>query len=136
VLVVAAADSQVARDRLARDLAEWGFARTRTRKLFSAGETVGEAMVQSGEDLSLPLVAGQFPILAALPREGQPDVTLSLHYEGPLRAPVRKGEQVAELEIRVAGMEPSRVPLFAGNDVGKARGFDRLVNGLAGLFRW
>ena len=71
-----------------------------------------------------------------MPREGRPDVALSIHYEGPLRAPVRKGEAVAELEIRVDGMAPSHVPLYAGEDVDRARGLDRLWNGLVGLARW
>ena len=136
VLVVAAADSQGSRDRLARDLAEWGFSSTRTRKLFAGNVHVGDAMVQAGNALSVPLVTGNLPILATLPREGERDITLSIHYDGPLRAPVTKGEAVAELEIRVDGMEPSRVPLFAGEDVGNASGLDRLWNGLAGLMRW
>lgn len=136
VVVVAGADNQAARGRLARDLTEWGFASTNTRQLFSAKEQVAEAMVQAGDSLAVPLVAGNLPIVATLPRRGRPNIALSVHYEGPLRAPIRSGEAVAELEIRVDGMPPSRVPLFAGTDVGGAEGIDRLWNGLAGLVRW
>ena len=61
-------------------------------------------------------------------------VTLSIHYEGPLRAPIAKGEQVAELEIAVEGMQPSRVPLAATEAVPVANWHQRLINGLAGIF--
>jgi D-alanyl-D-alanine carboxypeptidase (penicillin-binding protein 5/6) len=60
-------------------------------------------------------------------------VKLSIHYKGPLRAPIAKGEPVAELEIAAEGMRPSRVSLMAAEDVPVANGFERLLNGVAGL---
>ena len=72
--------------------------------------------------------------LGWLPAGQTGKVKLSIHYQGPLRAPIAKGEQVAELEIAADGMRPSRVPLMAANDVPAANGFERLVNGIASLF--
>lgn len=135
-VVVAAAETKGARDTLARGLVEWGFATTRTRKLFDAEAPVGEAMVQGGDSLSVPLVTGKLPVVATLPTTASPEIRLTIHYNGPLRAPVEAGEQVAELQIAVEGNTPSRVPLFAGQAVAEARGLDRLRNGVAGLFRW
>ncbi len=48
-------------------------------------------------------------------------------------APVAKGAEVAELEIRVLGMAPGRIPLYAASGVAGAGPLDRLVNGLAAL---
>lgn len=136
VLVVAAAPRKSARDRAARDLAEWGFAATGTRRLYAAGEQVGAAMVQGGDALSVPVTAGSLPVMATVPRSGRAEIDLALHYQGPLRAPIAAGERIAELEIRVNGMPSSRVPLYAGRAVGTAGPLDRLWNGLAGLLRW
>lgn len=137
MMVVAGAESNRARNRLARDLIEWGFARTRARVLFASGEVIGQALVQGGEVLSVPLMAGNSPISAAQPdASGNPDVTLTIRYDGPLRAPIAEGEKVADLEISVAGMPTSHAPLYAAQDVGKAGSITRFKNGLAGLFRW
>lgn len=136
VLVVAGAETQAGRNRMARDLIEWGFSGTSTRKLFAGKAEVGSAMVQGGDALSVPLRTGSLPVLATVPRGKPSSITLSIRYEGPLKAPVDAGEQVAELEIAVDGMTTSRVPLFAASSVAPAEGIDRLWNGLAGFFRW
>jgi D-alanyl-D-alanine carboxypeptidase (penicillin-binding protein 5/6) len=113
-------------------LLEWGFAEWQAHPLFAANGTVGEARVQGGDARQVPLVANR-TVAAVLPKGEAGPIALKLTYHGPLVAPIAKGAQVAELEIR-AGDAASRLPLFAGAAVGRAGLFDRLVNGLAGLF--
>lgn len=134
VMVVAGAENPAARKRLARDLIEWGFTAYAAEPLFAAGEQVGRVRVQDGADLSVP-VHSELPVNATFPRGATRDLTMTLHYDGPIRAPVRKGEKVAELEISIAGQPPARVPLVAAANVGSASALDRLRNGLAGLLR-
>ncbi|MGQ7829106.1 D-alanyl-D-alanine carboxypeptidase family protein [Altererythrobacter sp. Z27] len=131
VVVVAGSDRARMRDRAARSYLEWGFRAFDSRPLFDEGAKVGSAKVQDGDRRSLSLVAGN-NIAAAMPRGTNRPISLAIHYEGPLRAPIMKGQRVAELEIRVDGMPPSRVPLIAGEDVKVAGPLDRLVNGFAG----
>ena len=121
-------------DRLdvARALLEWGFAAWTPRHLFDQGQTVIRAQVQEGDARSVPLVANR-EVHATLPRAGDQKVSLSVRYRGPVAAPIRKGDQIAELEIRVGNLAPGYVPLYAGRDVGKAGPLHRLVNGLANL---
>ena len=72
-----------------------------------------------------------------LPRGQTGKVTLAIRYDGPLRAPIAKGERVAELEIRVEGAAPAHVPLAAAATVREANAFERLVNGVRGtVLRW
>jgi D-alanyl-D-alanine carboxypeptidase (penicillin-binding protein 5/6) len=71
---------------------------------------------------------------ATLPNGERGPIVLRLSYQGPLIAPIAKGAQVAELEIRAGEAPPSHVPLFAAARVGKGGPLDRLVNGLVGLF--
>ena len=59
---------------------------------------------------------------------------LTIHYDGPLRAPIAKGEAVATLEIAVPGMEKATLPLYASQEVKEAGMFGRIANGFAGLF--
>jgi D-alanyl-D-alanine carboxypeptidase (penicillin-binding protein 5/6) len=133
VMVLAGSPLPKVRDAAARALLEWGFAAWDTRHLFDQGQTVTLAKMQGGDARSLPLVANR-EVHATIPRGSRPGITLAVHYRGPIVAPVRKGEQVGELEIRVAGLAPGHVPLYAGRDVGKAGAWDRLVNGFLNFF--
>lgn len=133
VMVLAGSPLPKVRDEAARALLEWGFAAWDTRHLFDQGRTIAQARVQGGDALSLPLVANR-EVHATVPRGSKPAISLVAHYRGPIVAPIRKGEQVGELEIRVAGLAPGRVPLYAGRDVGVAGPLDRLLNGLINLF--
>ncbi|AXB76671.1 D-alanyl-D-alanine carboxypeptidase family protein [Novosphingobium sp. P6W] len=133
VMVLAGSPLPKVRDDAAKALLEWGFAAWDTRHLFDQGQTVAQARIQGGDARTLPLVANR-EVHATIARGSQPGITLAVHYRGPIVAPVRKGEQVGELEIRVAGLAPGRVPLYAGRDVGKAGTLDRLWNGFINLF--
>lgn len=132
VMVVGGARSEAERAAASRALLEWGFAAWDRRSLFDAGQPVARARVQDGEQLHVPLVS-PVPLHATFVRGAAPKITLTLRYRGPLRAPLAKGQQVAELEIRTADGGTSSVPLYTDCAVGKAGPLDRIVNGLYGL---
>ena len=135
-LVMVAATAPTPRDRNRASIAmiEWGFDAFDTMKLYPRGGYVGEALVQEGARSTVPLVAAA-PIAATLPQGSSARPTLTIRYQGPLEAPLEEGERVAELEIAVEGAPSSRVPLVAGEDVAKANEWQRLKNGVVGLFR-
>jgi D-alanyl-D-alanine carboxypeptidase (penicillin-binding protein 5/6) len=133
VMVIAGARSEDERAAASRALLEWGFAAWQTRPLFPKDSVVGQAQVQNGDVRQLPLTAGR-NIAAVFPKGQSGPISLRIVYHGPLVAPIAKGAQVAELEIRSAGFPPGRVPLYAGKGVAEAGPLDRLVNGLMGLF--
>ena len=133
VMVIAGARSEEQRAAASRALLEWGFAEWQPRLLFERGVVVGEAKVQNGDARHVPLKAGR-NIAAMFPKGQAGPISLRIVYRGPLLAPIAKGTQVAELEVISAGLPPGRVPLYAGKSIGEAGPFDRLVNGLMGLF--
>lgn len=132
VMVIGGARSEAERAKAARNLLEWGFAAWTRQPLFAAGAEVGAARVQGGDARSVALVS-PWPIHATLPRGQTGPIRLTLRYTGPLVAPIARGAQVAELAIADASGGESRVPLVAGESVGKAGLLDRLANGLYGL---
>jgi D-alanyl-D-alanine carboxypeptidase (penicillin-binding protein 5/6) len=132
VLVLAGADRSYARDRWARRYVEWGFDGFERKRLFGEGARVATARVQDGTQRSVPLVV-QRPIVVNLPDDVQGNFSLTLQYDGPLRAPIAQGAEVATLEIAVPGMAPARVPLFAGEHVPRAGVLERISNAFA---RW
>ena len=133
LMVIGGANSNVERMAASRALLEWGYTAWQDRPLFAPGALVGEARVQGGDARHVGLLAPH-TISATLPRAAGKVTGLRIVYQGPLRAPLAKGTQVAELEIRVEGLPPSRVPLVSAQAVGKAGPLDRLRNGLMSLF--
>lgn len=132
VMVVGGARSEAQRAAASRALLEWGFAAWQRRPLFQAGMPVARARVQGGDALHVPLVS-PIALHATFPGGTAPRVALTLRYTGPLRAPLAKGAQVAELEIRTSDGSISRVPLQTARAIGKAGPLDRIVNALYGL---
>ncbi|MEE4207364.1 MAG: D-alanyl-D-alanine carboxypeptidase family protein [Erythrobacter sp.] len=132
VLVTAGVDRSDVRDGWARRYVEWGFSSFQRRRLFGKGEPVTEARVQDGSARSVALVADR-PVEIAVPRGKEKELKLSVHYDGPLRAPVAAGNRVAMLRIEVPGMDTARIPLFAAEAVEEAGPIDRIVNAFA---RW
>lgn len=133
IMVIGGAPSEPARAAASRALLEWGFSAFQSRPLFSKGSMIAAARVQGGDARSVPLVAPH-SVIASVPRGTGARISLRVVYKGPLVAPIRKGAQVAQLEIRVGDMAPGHVPLYAGRQVGEAGLVDRVMNGLAGLF--
>lgn len=133
ISVTGGAVSDAQRIAASRALLEWGFARWRTRPLFAPGQTIAQARVQGGSEAAVAL-ASPGPVYATYPREGGGRIRLRLVYEGPIVAPIAKGQAVAELEIRVGDQPAGRVPLVAAEAVGKGGAMDRLVNGFKNLF--
>ncbi len=133
VMVVAGAKSDAHRAEASRALLEWGFSEWRERPLFEKGTIVGRANVQGGSARSVALVGGT-AISATVPKAGEEEVSLAVVYRGPIEAPIAKGARVAELEIRIGDLPPSRVPLFAKHGAASAGPMDRLLNGLMNLF--
>lgn len=133
VFVVGGAKTSAERAAAAEAIVEWGYSAWSARSLFAPGEQVAQARVQGGNVREVPLVVGR-EVYAAVPATGDAPVALRVRYNGPLIAPVSMGSQVADLEIQVPGMKPSRIPLYAARTVREAGPVDRLYNGLMNLF--
>jgi D-alanyl-D-alanine carboxypeptidase (penicillin-binding protein 5/6) len=134
MMVVAGATSIEERAAASRTLLEWGFAQWSAQLLFAAGAKVADAQVQNGAARRVALVA-PYAIHAVQPRgvEKGKSPALRLIYQGPLVAPIVKGQKFAELEISMPDQTSSRVPLYAAENIALAGPLDRLGNGLAGL---
>jgi D-alanyl-D-alanine carboxypeptidase (penicillin-binding protein 5/6) len=132
IIAISGAESQAERKDDGRRLLEWGFKNYSEAKLFEPGETVGYARIWGGERMYMPLVGGDGGVSVVLPRvPTNPKVTARIYYTGPLKPPLRKGQQVAILRVTTNTDATSDVPLYAAVDVGPAgfmwRGLDSLL---------
>jgi D-alanyl-D-alanine carboxypeptidase (penicillin-binding protein 5/6) len=133
MMVLAAVPTGRLRDKTARDLLDWGFAAFETTTLLAPGAQVGEAALQDGASRSVGL-ATQAPVMVSLRALDGPPPRLTIRYNGPVEAPVARGQRIATLRIETNDAPPHDVPLVATGDVPRANGVQRLLNGLAGPF--
>jgi D-alanyl-D-alanine carboxypeptidase (penicillin-binding protein 5/6) len=134
--VLAGLPSWNARVQESTRLIEWGFNAWQDKPLFQKGAKVGAAKVQMGSSSEVPLVAPSnlaVSVPAGLSLDSKP-IAMKIHYEGPLMAPIAKGQEVAQLIITTGDTAPQVVPLVAGEDVGRAGFFGRVWIGLKQLF--
>lgn len=133
VMVVGGADTGRVRQDAAREFMEWGFEAFERQILFAEGESVGAARVQNGSAFSVPLYASG-PVAVSLPRNAASDYSIRIEYEGPLRAPIKAEEVVAELVVSGEGMPEARIPLHAGETIDVAGPLDRMLNAVMSWF--
>jgi len=130
IVVVNGLTSKRERTSAARRLLEWGYRNFRPFKLFDKDETVGEARVWGGTSMYVRLV-GKGPVRVFLPRFDKKKVKASIVYDGPLKPPIKQGDQVARLRVVADNSATSEVPLYAAEDIGHGsvmrRGFDSLL---------
>ena len=132
VVVIGRAATEPGRAAAARSLAEWGFTAWDARAFLQPGFVVGAAQVQGGTSRLVPLgVPRSFAL--TLPKGRAAQVSGRILYDGPLKAPLAAGQQIARLELHVAGQPDHTIPLVTIRAVSAAGPIDRIVNGLLGL---
>lgn len=119
-LIFVMAGMESARQRATESLRmmQWAFRNFRNYKLFSAGDEVENAEVWLGEKVRVPLVTKD-PVALTLTPDMRQNMKVEVAYDGPVPAPVKAGEELAQLVISVPGLDPVRRPLVAGADVAK-----------------
>lgn len=132
IAVVMGLPTKKARKREVRRILDWGFRSFARFKLFDADETVAYARVWGGEQFYVPLV-GDGELSVVLPRfPKKPKLRAQVIYDGPLKPPVRKGDQVAKLRVTSQTNAVNEVPLYAAEDVEPGslvrRGLDALAH--------
>jgi len=112
---------------------EWGFNAWQSRPLLRQGQRIGEAQVQLGAAASVGLVAPRNLAVTYPAGMGQ-NLRARIVYQGPVRAPIARGQHIADLVVTTADMPPQAMPLVAEAEVGEAGFFRRIWQGLMSLF--
>ena len=135
IMVVAASPTGRQRNDGARAFIEWGFQAFDSRILFPVGTELASVRVQNGGLRRVGAVAPR-PIRLAVPKGQTPKISLKVRYEGPVQAPIEKGQTVAELAIFLDGQQVSSLPLVADSSISSASQLQRVFNGIASWMPW
>ncbi len=138
IVVLAGARNEKDRGEEARKLLDFGFHGFETKILFAEGQTIGAAKVFGGDRSYVPLV-GPGTASLMMPRNTNDRITARIVYEGPVPAPISKGQLIGKLRVWRGDNLALEMPLQAADDVGKGTMSQRAMDGatelLIGLFR-
>lgn len=144
IFVISGLNTAQDRAREAEAIVNWAFRQFAEKKVIDKGRVLAQADVWMGSADKVGLVS-ENDVSTLVPVSAQKTVKAEIIYTGPVRAPVAKGQELAQLIVRPEGLEELRVPLVADRDI--ARGgfmarmkmvsgvlFERLKNGPEGAF--
>ena len=127
ILVINGLNSMNQRSDETERLIEWGFREFENYTLVEAGQPITEAEVWLGETATVPLVPANKAV-ATLPRAARKDMKVTAIYDGPVAAPIAKGQQVGKLVVTAPSLkQPQEIPLIAGADVPRLGFFGRVM---------
>jgi serine-type D-Ala-D-Ala carboxypeptidase (penicillin-binding protein 5/6) len=134
VMVLQDLPNAKARDQESERLAEWAFREFTDYKLVAAGDKVDDAPVWLGAEASVPLTVAR-DFVVTLSHKSRSEMKVSEQYDGPVAAPIRKGQPVGKIVVTAPGAQPTEAPLVAGADVPRMGALGR-VAALAGYLVW
>ncbi|OHT20249.1 D-alanyl-D-alanine carboxypeptidase DacD precursor [Sphingomonas haloaromaticamans] len=131
VMVVAGLTSSNQRVSQSVAFMEWGFRAWKAVPLVAKGKKVQDAEVQLGDARTIGLVAPR-DLAVTLPAGVAGNMKVSVVYNGPIKAPIKAGQHIADLVVQTGDTPPQLMPLVAENAVDEAGFFARIAAG----FRW
>lgn len=132
VLVVNGLNSEAERAQEGERLLSWGLHNFDDVTLFKAGQKVVDAKVWLGTQKQVPLTVAH-DARATLSKVGSNKIKMVAEYQGPLDAPVKKGQEVGKLKITLPSGETQEIPLVAAGEVGRVSRLARIPHVIA---RW
>ena len=133
VMVVAGLDSFNHRIEESVKFMDWGLKAWESKPIVRAGKEVGKAEVQMGSAAEVGLVAPR-NIAVSLPTGAAANMKIAVVYDGPVKAPIAKGQHIADLVITTPDTPPQMMPLVADSDVPAAGFFGRAWAGFMSFF--
>jgi D-alanyl-D-alanine carboxypeptidase (penicillin-binding protein 5/6) len=132
ILVVTGLSNMKVRGEESERLIDYAFREFEDVTLAKAGDILSTAEVWLGDADSVPLQAPK-DLVVTVPRRAAADLKVTVVYDGPVPAPIRKGDVVAELSISAPGIPAMETPLVAGADVDRRGPIGRAFANLGSL---
>ena len=110
-------------------LLNWGFRNTNTFEIAKQNETLFELDTWLGKENKIRASTKEDYFLTINKKDVR-NLNVSIRYDGPIAAPIQKGEQVAQLVISSKEKTIKTLPLYASEDLKKVNFFKSLVTSI------
>ena len=121
IFVLSGLESLEDRAQEAETIVNWAFRQFVVKNYGKSGDEVGRARVWNGKSRNVGLIL-EDDLNVMLPVLSASDPSFSIEYFGPIKAPLTKGDKVAELVIKSQDLPETRHALVADSNV-SAGGF-------------
>jgi serine-type D-Ala-D-Ala carboxypeptidase (penicillin-binding protein 5/6) len=129
IAVASGFESKNLRSSQSLKLLNWGFRNTNTFEISKKNETTFEIESWLGIKDKINAVTKE-NFYVTIDKKDIKHLNVSLNYNGPIKAPIRKGEKVAELIIKKKNKNLKTLPLYASEDLKKVNFFKSLATSL------
>ena len=110
-------------------LLNWGFRNTNTFEISKSDETIFELDTWLGTSNKIKATTKE-DFYLTINKKDISHLTVSLNYEGPIRAPIKQGAQIATMTVKKKDEIIKSLPLYAVEDLKKVNFFKSLITSL------
>lgn len=126
IFVITGLDTAAERAQESQSIVNWAFRQFAMREVGKAGDQFTQADVWMGAESTVGLVAPE-DLNVLMPALSTGALDAEVVFNGPVAAPVSKGDQLAELVFTPEGLPEKRVPLVADRDIAAGGFFSRMT---------
>ncbi len=125
ILVVNGLKTMKERGQESKKILEWGFREFDNYTFSTKGSVIDQIPVWMGDKENVPVVAAE-NIIITMKRLDYLKKKVTLIYDSPVKAPIKKGQRLGTLRISLTDGTTYDFPAVAGEDIGKIGYFGKL----------
>ena len=129
IAVASGFDTKQFRSSESLKLLNWGFRNTNTFEISKKEDTNFEIDTWLGKENKINAITKE-DYFITINKKDIRHLTVTLNYNGPVKAPIQKGDKVAELIISKKDETLKKLPLYASEDLKKVNFFRSLITSL------
>ena len=135
IFVLSGLDSLEDRAQEAETIVNWAFRQFVMKKFGKSGFEIAKAKVWNGKSRTVGLnLARDLDVMIPVLSSSEP--SFAVEYVGPIKAPIKKGDKIAELVIKSQDLPETRHNLLAANSVSAGGFFVQIRTAGEYLFSW
>ena len=134
IMVVNGLKSMKERDSESKKIMEWGLREFDNYSLFKDGAVVANIPVWLGAEQNVPVVLNKDAVVT-MHRLDKPKAKVAVTYDSWAKAPVKKGDILASLNVTLPDGKIYRFPLIAQKDIEKVGFFGKMKTAVMSLFK-
>ena len=122
-------ETKNSRSRESAKMLTWGLRRFDSIKVAKKNEIISSLNVWNGKKNKVEVVVAE-DIYLTIPKRKKNTIKVVVEYNGPIQAPIAKGEKLGLLNIYIAGELKKKFDIFSGEKIQKANIFSRLLTSI------
>ena len=125
IIVINGLKSSKERTIEAETLLNWAYNETKHFTIIKKGQILSSTDVWLGKKNKIDLISSK-EIFTTLDFDQSQNVKIKLSYDKPLKAPIKKNQEIGKIKIEIPNKELIEIPLIASEDVKKTNVFLRI----------